>query len=267
MAPHPRTDPARLAAAIAVALDAPLPEPLAAWLADGCPATARLDVRGRSLGLHAEPRGRAPRLLAVASLAIAEPRELWEALATREVIPMDWVAHPTRRFVAVERLRHRTGLPSERQLASLVPPSVAECLMYAGERDAVLGFEARLEELWSRLDHPPGPFFWRRAARPALDAAVRRVFERWSGEAGGKPTDVQDAAGVLAGLVHERGRDAIFRGDDAGVFAIIRRHVQPNVPAVFPILSELADSGYAVTDLYGSAAVLAPETVTAERTW
>ena len=99
------------------------------------------------------------------------PAEAWELLATRELIPMDWVEQPRRVFVdfiasrraqgADQRVTYESGdqvlvLPSVALAGSprraLAPPTVAACAAFAADVPNVLAAEAIAREVAMR-DH------------------------------------------------------------------------------------------------------------------
>ncbi len=127
--------------------------------------------------------------------------EVWERLATRDLIPPEWVENPGRRF-AVEPLRPWSSLPTAS--LSATPTSVEAMVTLASDvsgvlraEEAVLEWHNRWRVLWAgpRLDG----FLWRvlprvsdRWAQSSLQEGhettfyteMRRAFESSDGDAG-----------------------------------------------------------------------------------
>lgn len=101
---------------------------------------------------------------------IEHPREAWEALAARGLVPESWVDDPRRWFVcsADEWLAHGSlAAPREGPLASPHPPSTGACVALAADPRGVataetLAHEVAREEA-RRGDAPrwTGAIYWR----------------------------------------------------------------------------------------------------------
>lgn len=141
-------------------------------------------------------------------LATRDAAALWEALAARAVIPLDWVAHPARAFedprwrVSTEPqpdgtvalpIRGAPGAPSEDDagllalaramaqragdaglhaaaLERLAPPTVPACVAFASDPEGVATAEALAREVMARL----APW-----ATPQPPLVLWRVCGRW----------------------------------------------------------------------------------------
>ncbi|MFO0558956.1 MAG: hypothetical protein U0269_13135 [Polyangiales bacterium] len=96
--------------------------------------------------------------LAVAREAIAsitDPAEAWEALAARSVIPLSWLAHPTRQIVAdgvkCPRCRDPFIGHSKRCPVASTPATVRAAVALAADPDAVEAVEALALEAFARM--------------------------------------------------------------------------------------------------------------------
>ena len=106
------------------------------------------------------------------------PAEAWELLATHDLIPRDWVAHPTRRYY-VRNCALCEREPARRCRACLggavvdaTPPSMASLFALAGDPGGMLAAEAIVRELTRGKR-----FVWRATSVPAF-AHYARCFAK-----------------------------------------------------------------------------------------
>lgn len=80
---------------------------------------------------------------------LSDPREAWETLAARGLLPMHWVEDPRRYFVCTAEEWLELGgpaSPSGGPLASPCPPTVRACAAFARDLERVLTAEALARE-------------------------------------------------------------------------------------------------------------------------